>query len=91
MRELSDAGAAVCTAPDVFDALRVTVTPFAVVLSAQNSVESRGTPNSLEQLEALVQLESFRAKGSDTNVDVIAHVATSNAPTTQGRLEDIGY
>lgn len=34
-------------------------TPFAVMLDESNAVESRGTPNSIAQLEALVSVQQY--------------------------------
>jgi methylamine dehydrogenase accessory protein MauD len=61
--ELQQAGATIAVAPEVYDQFRVTITPFAVAVSPECILESRGTPNSLAQLENLLGLETYGFRG----------------------------
>jgi methylamine dehydrogenase accessory protein MauD len=54
-------GAPVLAAPGVVDRMNLPGTPFALVLDALGVVRSKGTPNTLEQLEGLVDTARHRA------------------------------
>lgn len=87
LKELSRSGVPVCIdAGDLRNELKATISPFAVLLGPDNEVQARGTPNSLEQLESLIELDRYVERRMRRTLDAESEEGSSSGEPTTDEL-----